>query len=140
MVITADTSAIAAPVIPGVQCQVNADFAQWANITCDGSCVCRIAASGRLGSQGSSALVGVGAGCQGSWSVTNGWVAAGQYQQHLMFGTPHLGGSSSTCTSCPAGTFSNATAESSCSSCLAGSYSSTAGSIPKYVYPQRDSK
>jgi hypothetical protein len=88
-------------------------------------------ASGRLGNYGSNALVGAGSGCQGYWSITNGWVTGGDYEQHLMFGTPHFG--ASTCIVCPAGAFSSAEASESCAGCAAGSFSSSAGSKSAFV-------
>jgi hypothetical protein len=73
-------------------CGTNPDFVQWANISCDISCVCTIQANGRRGNHGSNQIVGAGAGCQGSWQITNGWVAGGVFQQILLFGMVMPGG------------------------------------------------
>jgi len=75
-IFTSDSSALLGP--PGCS-QTNPDFVQWANISCDGNCTCRITANGRLGNQGSNQIVGSGQGCLGSWQVTNGWSTGGNY-------------------------------------------------------------
>jgi hypothetical protein len=72
-------------------CGTNPDFVQWANVSCDSSCICTIQANGRRGNHGSNQIVGAGAGCQGSWQVTNGWVNGGGFQ-HLLFGIVMPGG------------------------------------------------
>jgi hypothetical protein len=67
-------------------CGTNPDFVQWANVSCDASCMCTIQASGRLGSVGSNQIVGAAAGCQGSWQITNGWWTVVPYYQIVLFG------------------------------------------------------